>query len=360
MAHSTIDATERSERGNRYGPTAAREPTSADRPSTITIDAHAHVLIPEAAQYAKPHLGDALAPMVAFSNDASRVINHNQVEDRRHAMADQDDRIAVLDAMRLDAQVIAPPPVQCYPTLSAEHAARAIAMVNDGIAAYVERRPERFAGLGTVPFLQPERAAEELRAVMARGLKGVMILTSYGNEEVAAPRFEPFWKAAQELDAVVMIHPDGFSGGERFCDYYLSNVLGNPLDTTVALHHIILGGLLERLPDLKIFAVHGGGYLPAYAGRIDHAWGARDDTNAALPHPPTTYLRKIFLDTIVFTHDQLETLVRLYGAERILMGTDSPFDMAEYDPVGHVMGSALSQEDKRKICGETSAALFGL
>ena len=360
MAHSTIDATTRSERGNRYGPTAAREAAPPRRPDWPTIDAHAHVVIPAAADFAKPHVDPSVLPIAKFSTDASRRVNANQVEDRRVAMTDIDDRIAVLDAMRLDRQVVAPPPGQCYPTLAPELAARAASLVNDGVAEYVAKRPDRFTGLGSVPFTAPELAVEELEAAMRRGLKGVMILTSYGEEEVADPRFEPFWRKAEELGAVVMLHPNGFSGGMRFSKYYLSNVLGNPLDTAVALHHIILSGLLERMPRLKIFAVHGGGFLPAYAGRIDHAWGARDDTNAGLPQKPSTYLRKVWFDTVVFTCAQLEHLVRLYGAEKVILGTDYPFDMAEYDPVGHVMESELTDHDKRTICSGGSKALFGI
>lgn len=361
MAHSTIDATTRDERGNRYGPTAARKAGPKRRPDWPTIDSHAHIVVPEAGAFAKPHLASAPPVHIArFSTDASRRINGNQVEDRRFAMVDLDDRLSVLDAMGLDRQVVAPVPGQCFPGLASEPAVKAAALVNDGVAEYVARRPDRFVGLGSVPFEAPEAAAEELEAAMRRGLKGVMILTSYQGVEIANPRFEPFWRRAEALGAVVMIHPNGFSGGERFSEYYLSNVLGNPLDTTVALHHIILSGLLERMPDLKILAVHGGGFLPAYAGRIDHAWGARDDSNAGLPKRPTDYLRRIWLDSVVFTCEQLEELVRLYGAEKIVLGTDYPFDMAEYDPVGHVMESDLSDADRRAICSGTAEKLFGL
>lgn len=360
MPHSTIDATVLSDRGNRYGPTAARTPGPQTRPDWTTIDAHAHVVVPAAAKFANPLVDASTLPIAKFSTDASRRINGNQVEDRRHAMSDVEDRIAVLDAMRLDMQVVACPPGQCYPTLRGADAAQAATLVNDGIAGYVGQRPDRLIGLGSVPFTEPDLAAAELKAVMDRGLKGVMILTSYGDEEISDPRFKPFWQAAQALGAVVMLHPNGFSGGERFSKYYFSNVIGNPLDTAVALHHMIFSGLLERLPDLKIFAVHGGGFLPAYAGRIDHAWGAREDCNAGLPHPPSSYLRKIWIDQVVFTYEQLEYLVQVYGADKVLMGTDYPFDMADYDPVGHVMGSKLDEDAKRIVCGGAARALFGL
>ena len=122
----------------------------------------------------------------------------------------------------------------------------------------------------------------------------------------------------------MLLHPLGFSEGKRLSRFSFNNTIGNPLDTTIALHYLIFDGVLERHPNLKIIAVHGGGYLAAYSGRIDHSWGARSDAHGNLPHPPTTYLKKIYFDSVVFTPHQLAELVRLYGADRIIMGTDYP------------------------------------
>jgi aminocarboxymuconate-semialdehyde decarboxylase len=135
-----------------------------------------------------------------------------------------------------------------------------------------------------------------------------------------------------------MIHPNGFTEASRLERFYFNNVIGNPLETTIALHYLIFDGVLERHPRLKILAVHGGGYLGAYPGRIDHAWGARSDAHGDLPQPPTTYLKRIYVDTVVFTPYQLAELVAVFGADHVVMGTDYPFDMAEYDPVGHIAG----------------------
>lgn len=362
MAHSTIDAETRDARGNRYGPTSARtHARGRARPAGATIDVHSHIAVPEAFALVAGKVDPDAIPMVRHSTAATRALNQRQDADRTVAMVDMDDRLAVLDAMELDMQVVAPPPPQCFPTLPADLAAQAIAIVNDGIAEFVGRRPDRFAGLGTVTFQDPERAPADLEGVMRRGLKGVMILTSVpGTDEIAAERFMPFWKKAEDLGAVVMIHPNGFSGGERFSEYYFSNVIGNPLDTTVALHYLIFNGVMERLPKLKILAVHGGGYLPAYSGRIDHAWGARDDVDAGLPQPPTTYLKRMVFDSVVFTAHQLEYLVKTYGADHVVMGTDYPYDMADYDPVGHVVGADLTDAQKAAVAGGTAKALFGI
>jgi len=133
-----------------------------------------------------------------------------------------------------------------------------------------------------------------------------------------------------------MIHPNGFTEASRLRRFYFNNVIGNPLESTIALHYLIFDGVLERHPRLKILAVHGGGYLGAYSGRIDHAWGARSDSHGALPLAPTAYLKRIYVDTVVFTPGQLAALVEVFGLDHVLLGTDYPYDMAEYDPIGHI------------------------
>ena len=137
-------------------------------------------------------------------------------------------------------------------------------------------------------------------------------------------------------------------------------MIGNPLDTTIALHYLIFDGVLERHPNLKIFAVHGGGYLGAYSGRIDHAWGARSDAHGTLPKPPTHYLKKIYFDTVVFTPIQLEALVKTFGADHVVLGTDYPFDMADFDPIEHVVSTGFDAATTAAICGGNAKKLLGL
>lgn len=363
MSHSVIDTAELGGANNRYGPTAARTvSTEPIRLPTTTVDTHAHILIGEAASYIAPHYNLADIPFARYLSDESRAIQAQQDADRTVALADVADRVAVLDTQNIDIQVVAPVPNQCYYMARGEHAAKVSRLVNDGVAAWVAERPDRFAGLGTAPLQEPEMSAAELEyAVSELGLKGVQILTNVEGEEISSPRFAPFWAKAEELGAVVMLHPMGFTEAQRFSEYYFANVIGNPLDTTVALHHIIFSGLLERHPKLKIFAVHGGGFLPAYAGRIDHAWGARRDAHGGLPKPPSSYLKKMYFDTTVFTREQLGYLVANYGADHIMLGTDYPYDMAEYFPVEHIVTTdSLSDEQKAAVAGGTAVDLFSL
>lgn len=348
---------------NSYGPTAARthgKPGREIRPTSVTIDIHAHVAIPEAAAFVKPHLDLSTIPLAHFANAETKALNLKQEADivARRPLAK---RLEDMDAMGLDMQALMPPPPQCYYTVPLDIAVTATRIVNDGIAAYAAQKPERFVAFGSVPMPDASEAVKELeRCMIALKFKGVHILTNVAGKELSDPQFAPFWKRAEEIGALVVIHPNGFTHAERFTRFYFNNVVGNPLETTLALHYLIFDGVLERHPKLKLMAVHGGGYLAAYSGRIDHAWGARSDCRSTLPHPPTTYLKRIYVDTVVFTPHQLRELVRVFGADHVVMGTDYPFDMADYDPIGHVIGSDLDAETTECICGGNIKTLLRL
>jgi aminocarboxymuconate-semialdehyde decarboxylase len=353
------------EPSNRYGLTAARthtRPGHEIRSSSLTVDIHSHVQVPAATAYVKPHLTPD--PRAALYTEDTRILTRMQDEDRTPNLVDLALRMRDFDAMGLDAQVISPAPPQCYYTVPPEVGIHAARLVNEGIAAIAALMPKRIpAAMGSVPLQAGgEAAAAELDHAMTRlGLKGVEVLAHVGDLELSDPSFEPFWAKAEALGAVVFIHPAGFTEPQRFRRFYFSNVIGNPLDTTLALHHLISDGVLERYPALKIVASHGGGYLPAYSGRIDHAWGARSDAHAALPKPPSFYLKKIYLDTIVFTPDQLSALINLFGVDKILLGTDYPYDMGEYDPIGHIASvGSLSTADQAAIAGGNARTLFGV
>jgi len=271
-------------------------------------------------------------------------------------------RIDDMDATGIAVQIlsITSPGVQIF---GADEAVGLARSANDELAAAIAAHPTRYAGLAAIAPQNPQAAAKELeRGMKQLGFKGVEILTNVNGKELSDPAFAPFWKKAEELDALVLIHPTGFTQPQRFARFYFNNVIGNPLDTTVALHYLIFDGVFERHPKLRVLAVHGGGFLGAYSGRIDHAWGARSDAHGDLPMPPTTYLRRnVYFDTVVFTPHQLEALVTTYGGDRIVLGTDYPFDMLEYDPIGHVASvESLDNGARAAICGGNAKKLLGL
>ncbi|MGV6872038.1 amidohydrolase family protein [Pseudochelatococcus sp. B33] len=344
---------------NSYGPTAGRSHAATTRPRSLTFDIHSHVAVAEAAKVVDSHLDMSTVPLAHFSSPETKAVNQVQDRDRASRITQYDERLADMDAAGIDQQLIMPPPGQCYTTVSADIAGKAARIVNEGLAEYVAGRPDRFVALGTVPLQDGHMAAEELAYVMKLGHKGVQILTNVAGKELSDPEFAPFWAKAEELGAVVLLHPNGFTEASRLSRFYFNNIIGNPLETTIAISYLIFDGVLERHPDLKILAVHGGGYLAAYSARMDHAWGARSDVKV-IPHPPTTYLKRIYFDTVVFSNEQLEALVRLVGPDHVVMGTDYPYDMADSDPVGHVMGAALDDDVKTAICGGNAMKLLGL
>jgi len=351
---------------NKYANTAARKhgkPGRQARPQRMTIDVHTHVAVPRAAEYIKPYLDVTTIALAHFSSDETKAVNAKQEADiASRIRGNYAERFADMGTMGVDMQLVMPPPPQCYHTVALEYAVPAAQMINDGVAEFVAKHPDRFIPVGTAPMQDGNEAAKELeRCMLKLKFKGVEILTNVAGRELSEPAFAPFWKKAEELGALVIIHPNGFTEGRRLSRFYFNNIIGNPLETTLALHYLIFDGVLERHPNLKILAVHGGGYLGAYSGRIDHAWGARSDCRANLPNPPTSYLKKVYIDTVVFTSLQLEALVKTFGADHLLMGTDYPFDMLEYDPIGHVASVASFDDTTRAaIAGGNARTLLGL
>jgi aminocarboxymuconate-semialdehyde decarboxylase len=352
-----------------YGATAARthaRPGRDLRPRSTTIDIHSHVSVPAAHALVEPHLDISTIPLTFFSSTQSKIVNARQELDRRTRMSGAEnglsERLRDLDAAGVDLQLVMPPPPQCYYTVPIEIAVKAMQIINDGLAAYVARAPDRFVALGGVPLQDATAAANELeRSMRSLGFRGVEILTNVAGKELSDASLEPFWIKAEELGALVVIHPNGFTEGTRLSRFYFNNIIGNPMETTIALHYLIFDGVLARHPDLKVLAAHGGGYLGSYPGRIDHAWGARDDCRADLPLPPSHYLKKVFVDSVVFTPLQLEALVKVFGVDHVLMGTDYPFDMAEADPIGHVTaGEPFDAGTVAAIAGNNAKRLLGI
>jgi aminocarboxymuconate-semialdehyde decarboxylase len=203
--------------------------------------------------------------------------------------------------------------------------------------------------------------AELRRCATELGFAGIEIGTHVEGEELSSPRLEPFWDACEELELVVFIHPTGFTQPDRFTDHYFFNTIGHPLEETICAGRLIFDGVMERHPGLKIVLAHGGGFLPAYSGRFDHAYHAREDVRADLPRPPSHYLSRFFFDTMVFDPEQLGYLIGRYGADHVLLGTDYPYDMGETDPLGLIGKVAgLTSADVDLIAGGNAASLLGL
>lgn len=178
--------------------------------------------------------------------------------------------------------------------------------------------------------------------------------------ELSDPAYNSLWTRAEETGAVIFLHPFGCTLDERLDQWYLSNTVGQPTENAVALSHLIFSGVLDRHPGLKIIAAHGGGYLPTHIGRSDHAWRARNDASAYCAQPPSSYLRHLYFDSLVHDPQVLRSLVRAAGADRVLLGSDFPFDMGTADPVAALRSAGLDEADLDAIRGRNAAALLNI
>jgi aminocarboxymuconate-semialdehyde decarboxylase len=270
-------------------------------------------------------------------------------------------RLEDMDAMGVDMQLLSPAPNQYYYWADPDLARQLCRLINEHIAALVAQHPDRLVGLGSVALQHPELSIEQLEhAVQTLGLRGVEVSSMVDGLELADPKFERFWARVEQLGCLVFLHPLGSSLGERLNRHYLSNTIGQPLETAVALSYLIFGGTLDRYPGVKILAAHGGGYIASYIGRSDHAWQVRPDARGCR-REPSSYLRQIFFDSIVYRPEQLRHLIAEVGAGQVVVGTDYPYDMAHYDLHGLLEAvPGLSDSDRAAILGGNAARLLDL
>jgi aminocarboxymuconate-semialdehyde decarboxylase len=326
------------------------------------IDIHAHVMTPEAQEIAAPLFTPDKDPFIGFSGPVSSAYNKKHFADIVPSLTQPEQRLRDMDRMGVDVQAISVVPPQYFYWAEPEVGARLSAMVNDRLFEIVQGHPDRFVGLGTLPLQDVDLALSELdRVVGELGFSGLEICTNVNGTDFDDPRFLPFLERVVERDLLLVVHPNGFTGGERLADYYLINTVGMPMDSTVFISRMIFGGVLERLPELKVCVMHGGGYLPFYPARFDHAYEARDDCREHITRPPSSYLAQMYFDTMVFDPEMLSTLVQRWGADHVLLGTDYPFDMGETDPLGLLARvDGLGDQERAMIAGGNAARLLGL
>ena len=328
----------------------------------FTLDIHCHMRSAKAAALVEGRDEVTRWFLETAAGPKSQAINRGNAERTQFQGSSVEQRIADMDHMGIDIQAVSPAPRQTYYGADPDLGLQTARILNDEIAEMCGRYPDRFTGLGTVPLQAPELAVAELdRLHKSLGFRGIEIMTHVAGQDLSEPQFRKIWARVEELGLLVFMHPDGFTEARRFKDHYFANVIGNPLDSTVAVHHLIFGGVLQDHPNLKIVVAHGGGYLPAYSGRIDHAASARPDCCEHLRHMPTTYLKRLYFDALVYTEHQLQHLVGEYGADHILVGTDYPADMGEVDPIGFIERCpGLDDTERRAILGRNAARLLNL
>ena len=307
-----------------------------------TIDIHAHCVIPEALKLLKLKLEDQRGPGIG------------EVGARR---------IAEMDAAGIDIEALSINP-QWY-RAERDIVTEVIRIQNEKLAEFCGTYPDRFVAFASVALQFPDLAVQQLEhAVKKLGLRGAAVGASVADDEFSDPKFHPFWAKAEELGILIFIHPQSTPElNRRFKgNGWLSNTIGNPLDTTIALSHLIFEGTLDRFPGLKICSAHGGGYLPSYAPRSDNCLRVAPemDTGVKLKKKPTEYLRDMYYDTLVFTPEALRHLAAEVGSDRLVIGTDHPIPWHE-DPVSHIMNTpGFTDEERIAMLGGTAAGLLGI
>jgi aminocarboxymuconate-semialdehyde decarboxylase len=318
-----------------------------------TIDTHAHVFIDEAW----PLVKDFPQTDKAMANLGRSPMAIDQ--------ASMDRRFQLMDQMGIDVHVISVHPSQFLYFLEPDLAARIVKMQNEKIAALVAAHRDRFVGFGNISLQQPDLAVQQLDyAVKQLDMRGFIVGANVNGGELANPKLDPVWKKIEELQTVVMIHPQGFDDPGKRLDGAgaLGNNIGFPLDTTIALAHLIFEGVLDRFPGVKIIGAHGGGFLASYIGRFDNC-NALQAPCQKMMRKPSQYLRgpQLYFDSLVYSPQNLRNVVTAAGASQVVIGTDFGFPIASMTPVDTVLQTpGLSAAEQRAILGENAAGLLKL
>ena len=326
----------------------------ADTAKTRVIDLHAHINIGAASALMKAADTKPAKPAKPGSGGLSD-------KSRAPVLTQIDARLADMDKMGVDFAVLTPSPPKGFFKADEELGIAVAQVTNDEVAKIARDHSQRILSTGNVPLQHVAASIAELERAMELGLKGMRICTNIGGVELADARFESFWARAEALGALIFLHPQGFTEPARLEPYFLENAFGQPLETALALIKMIFAGVFERYPRLKVIAAHGGGFLPFYIGRFEQAWRMRPECRVTLNRAPGEVLKQIWWDTVLFRPEQVAFLVNLVGRERVVMGTDSPFDMGENDPVGLIRNTrGLDAATQTAILGGNAAALLGL
>ena len=310
----------------------------------MIIDMHAHVFAVNALSRLRKLYGDHVPRLT---------LNQPEFYDAKR-------RIAMMDENGVDIQVLSVTPGNfCY----AEPPKAGIAISqaqNDAIYKMIADNPSRFIGSATVPLQNVEAAQQELeRAVKDLSFTSVEIGTNVNGMNLDSPTLEPFYSTAEALGVPIIVHPINNAGADRMTHYYLGNIVGNPMETTLAIGNVIFGGVLEKHRGLRFCWAHGGGFFPYQIGRFDHGYEVREEARVNIEKPPSEYLDSMYYDTITHGEAALSFLVKRMGADRVLFGTDFPWDMGEYDSIPMISEMrSLSDKEKARVFEENSAKLF--
>jgi len=326
-----------------------------------TLDIHTHVLTEETMELLRkesPKVAPRMTPIDA--NSFVLEIAGTPYRPFPRGGFDIEHRFADMDAAEVDVQVLSATPQSYLYDHEASLALACATIQNDQIAKLVAAHPDRFLGIATLPMQAPELAAAELRrAVRTLKLRGAMIGSNVMGRNLDHPDLEPLWAAASELDTMLLVHPVNVGAADRLRSYYLNNLIGNPLDTTIAAACLVFGGVMERHPRLKVCLVHGGGFVPYQAGRWAHGWHVRPEPKVNIKQSPEPWIDRFYYDTILHSRQNLEFLIGSAGPKRVLLGSDYPYDMGTGECVRQVRALSIPEADKATVLGGEAWSLMG-
>lgn len=269
-------------------------------------------------------------------------------------------RLERMDVMRVEMQALSLNPILFRYYLDVHHAEEAARAVNDEIAGIVADHPTRFSGFGTLPMQNPDRAVAELeRVASVPGMVGVAVGSHVGGANWDEPHLFPVLEAAAGLGVAMFIHPAASRLKDSLPRYHMRNFIANPTETTIAIGSIIFGGVLDRLPGLRLLFAHGGGYACWAYGRFDHGYQVRPEAREHAGLLPSDYLREMWFDSLVHDQGNLRRLVDVVGIDRVVLGTDFPADMGQPDPVAWIEAADLTLTERNAILGGNAPALLG-
>ncbi|MDI7258568.1 MAG: amidohydrolase family protein [Thermodesulfobacteriota bacterium] len=300
--------------------------------------------------------------VVSATGRRSAELNRGIVAGIRDALRDPQKKIRDMDANGIGLSVLSSTPFAFFYEVEDDLSVELARFQNDQLSEMVKKYPDCFAAMATLPLKVPNEALKELdRTITKLGLRGVEIGSHVGKRELGDAAFWPIYKALESLNVPIFIHPHHVAGLDRLQDFYLSNLIGNPLDTTIAAAQLIFSGVLEKYPGLKVILAHGGGQLPYIFGRLEHGYQVRPESKEKVKSSPRTFLKNFYYDTITHSPEALSYLISLMGSDHVLMGTDYPYDMGDLNPVRTVTQQrGISDKDRRKIMQENAIGLFGL
>ncbi len=336
---------------------------------TYAIDVHNHIILLNAFSKLKQKYSAFIPRIEAEPNGMyTLTIRGHKVLSRRKGRYDLEERIKDMDRMHVCIHTLTVGPNTLYYDLDSQAGLELSKAQNEAMAEVVEKHPDRFVGLGVVPLQDPVLAAEEAeRAVKTLGLKGFAVGPSINGKNLDDSSLEPFYAKAEKLNAMISVHPDADVAhplvglvGERLEKYSLGNLIGNPLDTTIAIASVVFGGVLKRHPRLKFLFLHGGGFAPYQRGRWEHGFKVREVTRVNISEPPSKYISLLTFDTITHYEPALRYLISTMGSDKVALGSDYAADMSDTDPVRSVKNLNLSQEDEKKILRGNAERLLNL